>query len=190
MQGDTRSIQPDGPELSSRSIWPGPFWPGPFWPWPLQWPESWPILGMGELHGVLLREIVRAHQESRGDIGDEMRIGLRRLHARGLLSATDLAAIEQLTGVAADDAPDQLDKLESLADELMDGEGLGPVALMIASVAKNSANASRKMKRGVAGKDVEGCIGGAGAGAVFGPWGALIGGVVGGALSSAAEAWA
>jgi len=120
-----------------------------------------------------------------------MRVGLDRLASSGHIAPHEVEhlyeIIELVVGLQQRTvkASAVADQVRQIHERLVDLSAT-PVALTISSVAADSVTSNRE---NVAAADVGGCIGGANAGAIFGPWGVLIGAIVGGAAASIAEAY-
>lgn len=151
--------------------------------------------GSGALHGMFVRRILEASDQAGGNPGQIMRNQLDGLVSQGLVTERDANHLNQIIQIASpgsNERPvppnDIVPRLLRIYAQILDNNRASAVAIMIASIAVDSAQSDSSSARGIFRADVQGAFTGAGIGAVGGVGGAIIGGIVGAALSSGAEA--
>jgi hypothetical protein len=172
-------------------IWPG-LGNGPYWPIPPFWPFG--QLSPGDVHGLFLNHLLKSKAAAKGDSSQAMQSSLTHLASTGLLKPAEVDTLGKMIDLldTVEEGRQLLASLRLLHLKLLSANS-GPIPLMIISIALDSVvnyvAQGNLAGRNVAKADVEGCLGGCGAGAIGGPWGVLIGGVVGSVAMSLAEAY-
>lgn len=199
----TTTSEPSSPISSFQSgklIFPHPY-PFPF-PFPYPFPFPGPFdptflvrgfaCGTGAIHGMLVRRIVEETNQAGGDSVQVMKNLLKNLLSQGWVTERDarqLGQIIQACSTNGRNVPhgELVTRLQKIYKDLLDDNEASAVAIMIGSIAVDSAQSDTTASRGIFSKDVEGALAGAGIGAsVGGVGGAVVGGLIGGVLSSVA----
>lgn len=178
--------------LPSHWPWPWPGPTGPTFPWsqvaapPLPTESGSRLLGLsaGDMHGKLLREMLRHHEAASGDPARIMADGLLRLQSKDLIRQRDVEHLNRVVNaVSSKNSPEEMLLLVRNAHTLLlDDETASPLALAIASIAVDSSLTAMDKKKKV---DVGADVGGAIAGAIFGGWlGAFLGAAVASYIAS------
>ncbi|MBS4190153.1 hypothetical protein KHA94_08035 [Bacillus sp. FJAT-49705] len=194
------------------------------WPWPCDpYPDPYPFpsfsLSSGEIHGMIVRKLIKFREQTQGNRTQYRSVLLNELKNRRLLSAYDVTLLEKIYSVLNDkrtsskeETMDLFHTVNKIHEELIDQNvGTSPLAIQISSIVLNSIlsesqNSSviyaekddkKDDKKSVASEDADGALDGAIAGAIVGEktktiWGAIfgaIGGAVIGAGVKSVAAW-
>jgi len=153
-------------------------------------------LGVGELHGQVFREILRARGTAETP-AENVKTGLRQLQDRELINEREAALLGEMAEVIYSGGKiTEVDtKVQLLHWQVVD-EAVSPLAIALSGIGSNQtsfqAHPPPNLEEpgggsggGSAGKDfagaVGGALGGAGVGASLGgPFGAVVGGLIGG----------
>jgi hypothetical protein len=145
---------------------------------------------------MFVRRVIEDNDRAGGNTGQIMKNYLNDLLSQGLVTERDAEHLTQIIQIASPSSnerpvpPNELvPRLRRIYEGILDSDRSSPVAIMIASIAVDSAQSDTSAARGIFRRDVEGAFTGAGIGAgVGGVGGAVAGGLIGGILASVAEA--
>jgi hypothetical protein len=163
-------------------------------------------MSVGEMHNYFVIELTSFRKSSNGNLEQAALRELKNLRSSNIISIAEAGLLRKALQLVSGKLPPekQLPQLYVIQTDMFSQKAVGEVAATILSVAIASVESANRLavsSRGnkiaakttnwgsVAKADVAGAIGGASAGGRFGPYGALIGGLIGAVAFSAADFW-